>query len=180
MNRNLLYSLIEAKTIIFEWYNITRVGSLFNYRVIVAHKMRGLSSHASKYTILHMEWFHRTPSIEYNIDIGSESCLWSVVKLRERRDLISNCVVALWVAWLNAGMGKIIELNRVANLKINFWILLWSNRLRLKEENLSIARLWVQIWITEHNSKIVEFANFNFSINFSIKFTSKGSKFVLH
>ncbi len=132
-------------------------GSLINYQPhnIICRKTNDVPSIWNDFIGL--------PQLSTASILRSESCFLSVVKLRKRRDLISNCVDALCVAWLNAGMGKIIELNRVANLKIYFWILSWSNRLRQKEENFSIVRLWVQIRITEQNSKIVEFANFNFS-----------------
>jgi hypothetical protein len=41
--------MLEITKTTFTW-----VGSLFNYRVIVAHQMRVLSPHASEYTILHV------------------------------------------------------------------------------------------------------------------------------
>jgi hypothetical protein len=51
--RNCLKKIVEFILSEKRW-KTTWVGSLFNYRVIVAHQMRGLSPHTSEYAILHV------------------------------------------------------------------------------------------------------------------------------
>jgi hypothetical protein len=133
--------------------------------VIVAHQMRGLSPHASEYTILH-GWVYMESIVRFSTVENPMNCRVFKVNLIEK--LFEKLKLA------NSTIFEFCSVIRIwtHNLSIEKFSSFCLNRLDHER------RLWVQIRITEQNSKIVEFANFNFSNNFSIKFTLKTLQFI--